>query len=150
MTAVDRASSDPALVEKLAALPKASGDGVERRFRSFASKFAHFFVDSKRFPIFDKYAVQMVAFHLGDAVVNDPKREYVAYHTNFFRLKAAADLDRLPNRDLDRYLWLAGQHATLLKNPAANVNSEVKRLLTSLDPITKRLIQRMVLDGRAR
>src|SRR5690349_6766320 len=49
---------DAGLVEELAAL---SG----MKHTSFASKFAHFFIDVERFPIYDSYAVKMVAYHLG-------------------------------------------------------------------------------------
>ena len=45
---------DTDLVEKLASLPG-------RQHLSFASKFAHFFIDMERFPIYDSYAVKMVA-----------------------------------------------------------------------------------------
>ncbi len=36
---------------------------------SFASKFAHFFIDEERFPIYDSYAVKMVEYHPGKQVL---------------------------------------------------------------------------------
>src|SRR6185312_11644177 len=48
---------DADLVEKLATL-------TGQKHCSFASKFAHFFIDKKRFPIYDSYAVKMVGCHL--------------------------------------------------------------------------------------
>src|SRR5947209_9662363 len=44
-----RGMEDADLVEELASL-------TGRKHRSFASKFAHFFIDMERFPIFDSYA----------------------------------------------------------------------------------------------
>lgn len=42
--------SDVALVERLAALPKTPARQSARKHVSFASKFAHFFIDRERFP----------------------------------------------------------------------------------------------------
>jgi hypothetical protein len=50
------------LVEQLASLS-------DRKHRSFASKFAHFFIDMERFPIYDSFAVKTVAHHLMDLTI---------------------------------------------------------------------------------
>jgi hypothetical protein len=44
--------ADADFVEQLASPP-----GLKPKFYSFASKFAHFFIDAERFPIYDSYAV---------------------------------------------------------------------------------------------
>ena len=36
----------------------------------------------------------------------------------------------MANRDLDRYLWIAGEYQTFLRNPNAPINTELKRLFT--------------------
>lgn len=70
---------DTDLVEELASLN-------DRKHRSFASKFAHFFIDMERFPIFDSFAVKMVAYHLGtQRQVRDsahPYRRFVQQRMN--------------------------------------------------------------------
>jgi len=57
------ANYDAELVEKLAALPIETEGETKRRFTSFASKFAHFFISQDNYPIMDKYSEKMVAFH---------------------------------------------------------------------------------------
>jgi hypothetical protein len=58
----DKMSDVPSLVGELASYE----DGAGRKFRyvSFASKFAHFFLEADSFPIFDRYARETVAHHL--------------------------------------------------------------------------------------
>ncbi len=47
----------PALVEELAKVKFVKGSKhITWTFRSFASKFAHFFIDPNQFPIYDSYA----------------------------------------------------------------------------------------------
>lgn len=68
-------------VERLANLPTI-GEGRARRGRhvSFASKFAHVFIDANRFPLIDPYALAALAKHLGKAnVLRDTAHSYVAY-----------------------------------------------------------------------
>jgi hypothetical protein len=96
--------ADVDLVEQLASPPR-----LNRRFYSFASKFAHFFIDAEQFPIYDSYVVRMVTCHLGKASCpNDKDHLYRSFVTNFMRLKESIDFPAT-NYELDRYLWLAGQ-----------------------------------------
>ena len=112
------------LVEQLASL---SG----RKHRSFASKFAHFFIDMERFPIYDSFAVKMVAYHLGKhGQAHDTKYPYKAFIENINRLKKHAHLS-CTSKELDRYLWLAGLYRTWLRNRDSQINAEVKELFKS-------------------
>lgn len=97
------------LVETIASLPPTDRQKTARRHHSFAAKFCHFFVDSERFPIMDSYADKMLKQHLGSALYEgDACRPYAAFIRNFQRLRAAANHSGT-NRELDHYLWIAGQ-----------------------------------------
>lgn len=57
----DLQAAGPELVDALAAVPRGGNEKRPVRRLSLAAKFAHFFVDEDRFPIYDRYAVRMVA-----------------------------------------------------------------------------------------
>jgi hypothetical protein len=102
-----------------------------RKHLSFASKFAHFFIDMERFPIYDSYAVKMVAYYLGrQGQVTNTAHPYKAFVENINRLKERAHLS-CTSKKLDRYLWLAGLYQTWLRNPASQINAEVAQLFRS-------------------
>lgn len=129
-----RALRDIDLVERLAHLPATSESGVARTHTSFASKFAHFFIDPERFPIYDSYAVKMVGHHLGLAQYGGHReRGYRGFVTEFAMLKCAVD-PGLTNRQLDRYLWVAGQYREYLKNPRSPINRELRSLFEAPPP----------------
>lgn len=116
--------TEPDLVEEIALLPGDNGKAPTRRYHSFASKFAHFFIDSERFPIMDSYAVEMVRYHLGAGNdKRDPERPYKAFVENLSQLKSLARLD-VGNRELDRYLWITGGYRTFRKRKPVNVELE--------------------------
>jgi hypothetical protein len=103
------------LVERLANLPVVRGTERKRRHISFASKFAHFFVDATTFPLFDQYAAATLAGHLGKANrSHSPAHPYIAYATDCSRLRDLAGFDGTI-REMDRYLWLAGLRRASLK-----------------------------------
>ncbi len=106
LASVELSNAGPALVESLANIPTTSG-AKPRRYVSFASKLAHFFVSPEHFPIYDSYAERMLQFHLGPAAVRDPARPYEAFMANLERLKLECGLN-CSYRELDRYLWIAG------------------------------------------
>src|SRR5260221_10321553 len=113
------------LVEKLASL-------TGRKHLSFASKFAHFFIDMERFPIYDSFAVKMVAYHLGrQGQVINVVHPYQAFIENINRLKERAHLS-CTSKELDRYLWLAGLYQEWLGSSAPQINVEVAQLFKSL------------------
>ncbi len=116
------------LVERIAKLPIIEGQATQRRHLSFASKFAHFFLDVERFPILDSYAAKMVDYHLGRGLrVRNAEHPYRAFLTNFGLLKQLAGWTGC-NRELDHYLWIAGQYRTWRKNHEAPINAELSRL----------------------
>jgi hypothetical protein len=133
-------------VEKIAWLPEAGPKGM--RFRSFASKYCHFFVDQTRFPILDEFAGDALTYHLG-------RRGRSHYRASpFSYLTYVADVNRLRDwaglscsyRELDRYLWLRGQWEQWRKPPlksrgvGSGVNPEVRDLFSSDCPQTKGLL----------
>lgn len=65
LAGADSATAGSELVERLADLPATESQKRKRRHYSFASKFAHFFLDDERFPIMDSYALKMLKHHLG-------------------------------------------------------------------------------------
>ncbi len=118
----------PELVEALASL----SDG--RKYLSFASKFAHFFIDMERFPIYDSFARKMVAYHLGkQRQVPETEGAYKAFLENIERVKRRAHLS-CTNKELDHYLWLAGLYQTWKKKHEAKMNVEVAKLFTTPSP----------------
>jgi hypothetical protein len=119
--------ADVCLVEELAAL-----SGMNHI--SFASKFAHFFINVERFPIYDSYAVKMVAYHLGQQGQNgDTEHPYKSYVANLNKLKQCAQLS-CTTRELDHYLWLAGMYRKWRANTGVHIGSEVSSLFSSQSP----------------
>lgn len=133
------------LVERIAAFRHTARKNSKRRYLSFASKFAHFFVDEETLPILDKYAIKMLRHHLGRRnYYKDRKHPYKAYVSNFQKLYAYSGWQGAIG-DLDHYLWIAGQYRAFRKNRKAQVNSELKTLLTNKSPYVWRKLK--VLHG---
>ena len=110
-----------------------------RNHRSFASKFCHFFVDSKVYPIFDKYVGMTLNHHLGAEFPfhdgsNPPQYKTVLAALDAHRMRS--NLGVAP-RDLDRYLWLSGLYRswTLAKKKGKKpkINSEVAALFEAAE-----------------
>jgi hypothetical protein len=114
------------LVPQLAALPDADGQ-VRRRHVSFASKFAHFFVDSERYPILDSFAVRTLKGHClrraGRAALGSYPGFVEGVHV-LLQVSGVTDA-----RLLDRYLWLAGQCKQWREAPHKSLNSELRTVL---------------------
>lgn len=109
------------LVEQLAQI-------TDRKLHSFASKFAHFFVDAERYPIYDEYAATMVGFHLGiRGKVTNTARRYEAFRQNLELLKWHAGIS-CSNAIFDHYLWLAGLYHKWRNNHDAKINLEVRAI----------------------
>lgn len=118
---------DVSLVVKLAEL---SG----MKHTSFASKFAHFFIDVERFPIYDSYAVKMVAYHLGPQGQNgNTDHPYKTFVANLHTLKQCAQLS-CTGRELDHYLWLAGMYRKWRAKTGVHIGSDVASLFRSQSP----------------
>ncbi len=114
-------ASDAGLVDRLAV-----SSTNTRRFVSFASKFAHFFVDSDRFPIFDSFVLSMIKLHLGVRKnIWTSAQPYAEFFEMFRRVQTLA-CPTCTNRELDRYLWVAGQYRAWMKNRKAQINGELR------------------------
>ncbi len=120
----------PELVELMACLPSTEGQRGPRRHVSFASKFAHFFLNAERFPIFDRYALTTVQHHLGrHNCVKSKSGAFVTFVANIQRLKQLCGLD-IGARELDRYLWLAGLYRHWQQTKDSRINREAIALFT--------------------
>lgn len=104
----DPKSAGPSLVQDLAAAPQGGNETRKVLRLSLAAKFAHFFIDEERFPIYDKYAVRMVAKHAG-VPASKLRGNYPDFTAGFNALAEAAGLHSRRRR-LDRYLWIQGQY----------------------------------------
>ncbi len=140
MAAQNDGTLEADLVERLATLPTATDDEKGRVFLSFASKFVHFYVDRERFPIYDSYAVKMLTYHLGrKGQVIDNAQPYRAFLINLAALRERLDFP-CGNRELDRYLWLAGLCRAWVHSPKAQINTEVAALLNKGTPETAAIL----------
>jgi hypothetical protein len=119
---------DATMVMKLAKYPESNRNNV-----SFAAKFCHFFVDDKRFHIYDEQARLAIRHHLGD-YKNDDTDPYKAFCSNLERLRAEFSIDA-DSRPLDRYLWLVGswiKWKSWKKEPEkAPINAELRALFAT-------------------
>jgi hypothetical protein len=133
-------AAGPELVERLADLPATEGQKRKRHHYSFASKFAHFFLNEERFPIMDSYAVTMLKRHLGRRHYSeDTAHRYTAFVRHFQELKRLSGFSGR-NRELDRYLWLAGEYAAWKKNRKVAINAEVAALFKNPSSEVKALL----------
>lgn len=124
------------LVEAIA-LPEKYKDKGGDGCAVFASKFACFFIDEQVFPILDTHTERMVQFHLGqrnlcEKEVKPPRgQRYKAFYTQFFQMEEKIHMQgstrTFSNKELDHYLWLAGITETLIQDPEAKVNGDVKK-----------------------
>lgn len=115
----------------------------------FTSKFAHFFIDPDAFPILDKNAEKMVAYHHSSRELYrnlikeeqfDRGKRYETFYDFFHTLidNPSYGEDKPSNKVFDQYLWLAGICEKLeLKDNG--VNPEVKEKYRSSDAEVKRL-----------
>jgi len=117
------------LVENIAALPTHM---KQKRYLSFASKYCHFFVDSEKFPIFDRYALKTLRKHLGrDAKSRGDRPQYADYCFDINTIRNECGL-RCSLKELDRYLWLCGAYLER-KTRKGKVSSELKRFFEKGD-----------------
>ncbi len=107
--------------------------GVGKRYPSFASKFAHFFIDPERFPIYDKFCRRQTAYHLGRPI----QESYSALYRGVCDLVKGSGLS--PSfRELDHYLWLAGTYHDFRDRGKRNFNAELLALFRNESPEVER------------
>ena len=128
VTPRNTASLGPDFVDRLSELPVEDPDEKVRRFTSFASKFAHFFVNPERFPILDSFVEVSLKHHLGKGYGYEPGERYQRFFECVERLRECNGLNHVPYRSLDGYLWLKGQRLTWGNNKDATINAEIKEL----------------------
>ena len=122
------AAPGPDLVEAMATVPASGSEKRPRRRHSFASKFAHFFIDPERFPILDHYANEMVRVHIGnEGMAQNPERPYVAFVKNIEQIEAAMGA-KVSRTDLDHYLLIAGQCRAFEQGHGEEIGSELREL----------------------
>lgn len=102
--------------------------GKIKHFISFASKFCHFFVNDKIFPIYDQAARETLALHLGkQAMIAGFAEPYTAFCGNVACLRASPNLTCSLSA-LDRYLWIRGLYVEFEKHGVeAKINGEIKQ-----------------------
>lgn len=127
-------------VEQVAMIPD-----IDKRFTSFASKFAHFFID-KRFPIKDRYAERTIRYHLGrgkwEKHSGKPYEEFVE---NFRKLKDSCEFN-CSIREFDQYLWLAGLFREWeKKKDKAKINKEARGFFEDVN--NEEILQRAFEGG---
>jgi hypothetical protein len=76
-------------------------------------------------------------------MVNRPGHPYLAFVENLVRLRAAAGLT-CSTRDLDHYLWVAGEYRAWRKNRNARINVEIRGLFNSPSPGCKADLRAML------
>lgn len=134
LSAADIEHAGPELVEKLASVPSGAAGGGTRKLYSFASKFAHFFLNPDDFPLMDQTSARMVRYHLGPrSWVPDEGYRYREFAANFRRLRGQSGF-KGRKRELSRYLWVAGQYHEWLRSPKARINPELKSLFDAPSP----------------
>ncbi|MBI4082742.1 MAG: hypothetical protein HY423_09040 [Candidatus Lambdaproteobacteria bacterium] len=113
------------------------GDGKPHLI-SFASKYAHFFIDSNKFPVFDSFACKYMVHLFGGN-----KSQYDSFYGHFVedyrKLGKAAREQGLStdSRGLDKFLWIGGmvleakrkeKSAKRKEKATAEMNREFKAL----------------------
>ena len=96
---------------------------TRRAHYSFVAKFGHFFIDSN-LPIFDSYAEEMAAWHLGKVQSRNPNR-YLRFCENITMLIELAGLT-CDCAKLDVYLWIAGEYRSWSKKRKREISSDLK------------------------
>lgn len=119
-------------VESMAKVSLDAGGVKQKRLISLASKFAHFFLDTEHFPIYDEYAKRMLAYHTGHSLTL-LESSYALYCGAFDDLARTSGVGDWP-RKLDRYLWVQGQYMEYEKKINAP-NVELSRVNVELNRV---------------
>lgn len=97
---------------------------THQKNHSFASKYAHFFIDSS-LPILDWYAEWMVSRHLGPQMQSPKEGRYLKFADEIETLKQLAGL-QCNWEDLDGYLWVAGEYWYWKAHSKMQISSDLK------------------------
>jgi hypothetical protein len=126
------------VVESLAAIAdrhgKSSYDGL-----GFASRFAHHFLDSERFPVLDAWSERALQALLGGELLGSAgDGRYTRFARSFAHVAFPLALDR--RRRLVRWLWLAGQCTAWRANRRTAINRAVRELFEAAPEELARLL----------
>jgi hypothetical protein len=126
---------------------KASEHPGSDRCASFASKYCHFFLDGRVFPIYDSFALASIKSLLGRVPRGlTPRRsEYRDFCERLDLLRVRDGLESVGVRDMDRFLWLwglwlaqRGREKRVINEEVYDVfvseNTDVQLLVRSLEP----------------
>jgi len=131
-------SNGPDLVDRMAQMD------ANRAHRSFASKYAHFFIDPEAFPILDQYVVKMLAWHLGHRRVWP--ESYVEFHDWFNQLRPFCE-GNPSTKEIDQYLWMAGMKREFDRSGRKYLSASVGDLFERTD--TEASVALACLDSTA-
>ena len=96
VTPSNTGSLGPEFVDRLSELPAGDPDEKVRRFTSFASKFAHFFINPETFPILDSFVEVSLKNHLGKGYSYKPGERYQKFFERVERLRVCNGLENRP------------------------------------------------------
>ena len=117
-------TGEACVVETIAELPPRPGDKA-RHFRSFAAKYAHFFVDQARYHILDDAAVTVLARHAHVTAAAAKRWSYRTFNEHAEQLRTQSGLGA--DRSLDRYLWIGGMRLRALQPRTSDlINRELQ------------------------
>jgi len=105
--------------------------------RSFASKYAHFFLDPNSYPIYDKYTLISLRLHLGHNLA-EPK-SYSQYNDWFQRLISLTE-QSFSIKQIDTYLWFSGMYHFHLQGETG-LSKDILKLFGSDDPTLQDLLR---------
>jgi hypothetical protein len=134
---IERLSEDAGLsrddfVETVSKIAALDGEDSKRKHWVFASKYAHFFIDPDKFPIYDRLAADVVLFHTGERKnLGESANPYKEFCDRFFEIREKSGLSAASLSEMDSYLWFAGCYRRWLRRlDKAAINREVKDYLT--------------------
>lgn len=121
--------------------------GRSRWYWSFASKYAHWFVDEE-LPIYDSWAIRAVSHHFGRMTWRTTAYRDFAGHV--YALREASGLD-CTIREMDRYLWMSGMYRAWVgaaEKDRLGLSGEVRGLLESGGPVVRAELRVLLGGGR--
>jgi len=124
----------PDLVERLAYFGG-------KHYRSFASKYAHFFVDSERYPIWDQYVLRSLAHHRGS------RKIWPSSYDEFCKwlLEVGQQCEEpLTCKEIDQYLWISGMYRQFKDDKKKQLSNDAKDLFQLSDSETAGLLQMLL------
>ncbi len=127
---IDRRRVGPEFVD-LVAEPQRRHGRQTMRSLTFASRFAHFFLDPDSFPMLDGWTERALANCIERSTDAPDASRYTRFYVDHARL-ASAFAPARPS-DVCRFLWLRGQYTAWKRNSRTPISRAVRALIES-DP----------------